>query len=269
MSDSLALGVITYKPGANLAGRLETALRSGYSVYLFDNTPEEPAVREFAAKNPDRVVYATCGRNAGLGFGLASVCARAYYDGHSALLFFDQDTVFTPETLGFIKDFHGRRPELEKHYSAVVFNSKDSGAGRGAEAPLIDVRLAVNSGSLYYLRNLRSLGWHNINYFVDCVDYEFCMASYAKGFKVAEYTATPGFDHSTEQADSTHNFFGRQKPMRAYPLSRIRDSVTATAKLLVTALATGNLTYFREIGVATSKYLVIQAYVRVALLLGF
>lgn len=266
MSDSLALGVITYKPGANLPDRLEAALRAGYAVYLFDNTPEEPAVRGFAAKNPGRVVYATCGRNAGLGFGLASVCARAYYDGHGALLFFDQDTVFTPETLGFIKDFHGRRPELEKDYSAVVFNSKEPGA---ADEPLREVRLAVNSGSLYYLRNLKRMGWHNINYFVDCVDYEFCMSSYAKGLKVAEYTATPGFDHSSEQADSVHNFFGRPKAMRAYPLSRIWDSVTATAKLLVTALATGNLVYFREIGVATSKYLAIQAYVRVALLFGF
>jgi rhamnosyltransferase len=81
---------------------------------------------------------------------------------------------------------------------------------------------------------------------------------------VGEYTKTPGFDHTTEQADELYNFFGKVRPMRAYPLCRVWDSVQATARLLAAALVAWNFKFFRIIGTATAKYLVIQLYVRAA-----
>ena len=264
MNKNIAVGVITYKPGQNLVARLTAALAAGYRIYLFDNSPEDPAISKFAAENPDGVKYLTGGTNAGLGYALAALCSCAYDEGVRALLFFDQDTVFTPLTLDFVDAFNAQHPGLDKAYSSVVFNAKGTPMAERDGLALNDVPLAVNSGSLYFLENLKRLGWHNKTYFVDCVDYEFCLNTYSHGLKVGEYTRTPGFDHSSEQADSLYNFFGTLRPMRAYAPGRIWDSVRATLRLLGTALMTGNLAFFRIIGMATAKYLVIQFYVRAA-----
>lgn len=264
MTKNIAVGVITYKPGKNLVARLAAASGAGYQLYLFDNSPEEDAVRKFAAANPAGVKYFTCGKNAGLGYALAAVCAGAYYDGRRALLFFDQDTVFTPETLEFVGAFHAAHPGLEKEYSAVVFNAKGTPMAEKNGLALNDVPLAVNSGSLYFLENLKRLNWHNTSYFVDCVDYEFCLNTYNHGLKVGEYTRTPGFDHNAEQDDAIYNFFGTKRPMRAYSMRRVWDSVSATLRLLAASLLSGNLRFFWIVGVAEVKYLVFQFYVRAA-----
>ena len=269
MNSRLVLGIITYKPGQNLIARLGAALLQGYRLYIFDNSPEDDGVRKLAGENPAGIVYMTCGKNAGLGFALASICARAYYDGCHALLFFYQDTVFTHDTLDFIRGFYEQHAELQKEYSAVVFNSKNIPMVEEGGLALNTVLLAVNSGSLYFLENLKRLNWHNINYFVDCVDYEFCLSTYNNGFKIGEYTKTPGFDHSAEQDDRMYKFFGAVRPMRAYPLSRVWDSIFATLKLLVKSVATGNYIFFYEIGKATSKYLIVQVYVRIVSALKF
>jgi rhamnosyltransferase len=269
MNSRLALGIITYKPGQNLIARLGATLQAGYSIYLFDNSPEDDSARKLAGENATKIVYMTCGKNAGLGFALASICARAYYDGCQVLLFFDQDTVFTSDTLDFIRGFYEQHTELQKEYSAVVFNSKNTPMAERGGLALNTVLLTVNSGSLYFLENLRRLNWHNINYFVDCVDYEFCLSSYNNGFKIGEYTKTPGFDHSAEQADSIYKFFGTERPMRAYPLSRVCDSIFATLKLLIKSALTGNYIFFYEIGKVTSKYLIVQAYVRIVSAIKF
>lgn len=267
MNNKIAVGVITYNPSQNLLLRLQETLDDGYNIYIFDNSPENEIVRDFVkrnAKNSPQIFYLTCGKNAGLGFGLASVCAQAYYDSFPALLFFDQDTVFNSGTLRFICDFYNENNGLDKTYSAVVFNSKNAGNPESLMGAVKDVRLAVSSGSLYFLENLRKMNWHNTNYFVDYVDYEFCLSSNNFGFKIGEYTTTPGFDHSSEQGDQRYKFFGVEYPMRAYSFSRIWDSISAALKLLVKSIGTGNYIFFYEIGKATSQYLVVQVYIRVA-----
>lgn len=262
----LCVGFILFNPSESLLSRVELSVRNGFHVYVFDNSPEKDGARKLAEQDPANITYATCGRNVGLGAGLAYLCAQAYYQGFRALLFFDQDTGFSAETLTYIRDFRARNAHFERNYSAIVFQG---GSGGPADRSCRDVSLAINSGSLYFLENLMKIGWHNPEYFVDCVDYEFCMSSAHHGFKISECRGVPGFDHVSEQADELHNFFGRPKPMRAYPLPRIMGSVTATSRLLLRALLSFDLRYFRVIGLATAKYLFIQAYVRVALLFGF
>jgi hypothetical protein len=272
MNNRVAVGMIIYNPSQSLLLRLQETLNAGYNIYIFDNSPENAIVRDFvknATKTSPQISYLTCGKNAGLGFGLASVCAQAYYDSFSALLFFDQDTTFNSDTLRFICTFYNENSGLEKAYSAIVFNSKNAGKPEPGGKAVKDVRLAINSGSLYFLKNLRKMNWHDINYFVDCVDYEFCLSSNNFGFRIGEYARTPGFDHNSEQGDQIYKFLGTEYSMRAYSLSRIWDSISATLKLLVKSIATGNYVFFYEIGKATSKYLIVQAYVRIVSALKF
>ena len=192
---------------------------------------------------------------------MSSICAQAYYSGSSTLLFFDQDTIFNCETLEFIESYYLKNILLEGAYSAVVFNSK------GYKRTLVlkcfrDVDMAINSGSLFFLKNLKTIGWHNSSYFVDCVDYEFCLNSKKNNFKVAEYICTPGYDHSSEQADSTYQIYRKQYSLRKYPLFRIVDTIKASIKVIISAAFAGKLKFAMRVCTLLFYYVVIQIVAR-------
>jgi len=267
MNQNMAVGIITYNPGESVLQRVRETASGGYKVYIFDNSPENALIRDYTHSTDagaSQVTYLTCGKNVGLGYGLAAVCAHAYYDSFPTLLFFDQDTVYSSMTLDYISGFYTENIGLTDKYSSIVFNSKSLDAP-AAEGPAVkDVRLAINSGSLYFLANLKKMNWHSTKYFVDCVDYEFCLSSSNHHLKIGEHSATPGFDHCSEQGDTRYKVFGVVLPMRAYSCPRIWDSYSASTKLIFKAIGTGNFTYAVEFSKSIHKYLFVQFYVRIA-----
>jgi rhamnosyltransferase len=270
MIKNIAIGLVVYNPNVNLVGRLLDLITSGFSVYVFDNSPDCALVRQFSLNcTVGKINYYTCGKNVGLGFGISTVCAQAYYDSHQSLLFFDQDTVFTDETVGFISEFYEEHAGLVSDYSAIVFKARDELTkdyvqnGENNKFIFRDVLMAINSGSLFYLENLKKLGWHNENFFVDGVDYEFCLNSNNNNYKIGECSLTPGFNHELEQDDSVYHIFGKTYKMRRYALSRVLDSITSNLKLVVLSIKSRNFPFAIEICRLFSGFLFYQILARV------
>ena len=262
MSRNIAIGIVTYNPGGNLIPRLSLALESGFVPFIFDNSPENKIIRNFCA-NGQNCRYSTCGKNVGLGVGISAVCAQAYYDSFPALIFFDQDTVFNRDTLDFIEDFFVNNAGIASAYSAIVFNSKDYSKCAGRDFAFKDVLLARSSGCLFFLESLKKLNWHNETYFVDCVDYEFCLKSHNHNFKIGECSTAPGFDHESEQPDVKYRVFGKERLLRRYSAKRIIDSMSAGAKLLIKSVVTGNIVFSAAIIRSLAIYLYGQFAVRI------
>lgn len=263
MLRKFAIGFVIYNISDGQIKRICEASHLGFPVYVYDNSPEKVISLEFA-RNRGGANYLTCGRNVGLGLGMATVCAQAYADGYSALLFFDQDTIFNIETLNFIQKFYLDHQDLSAKYSAVVFNAKKFATPKNIENDSIkNVLLVINSGSLFFLENLKKLNWHNHHYFVDCVDYEFCLNSMIHGYKIGEYSFTPGFDHSSEQNDTIYQVYGRTYSMRAYSITRIYDTCSASLKLMLKSIATRQLKFFLVIFRLLVIYIATQLFVRI------
>lgn len=260
MNRKIVIGFVVYGSGDEFLFRLQQVVAQGFDVYIFDNSPWKTEVRDFCVTSQN-IKYFTVGKNVGLGFGMSSVCAQAYYSGNSILLFFDQDTIFNLETLAFIESYYLKHLNLADAYSAVVFSSKDR-TGNDESNCFQDVDMAINSGSLFFLGNLNDLGWHNEKYFVDCVDYEFCFKSQRKGLKIGSYMCTPGFDHSTEQADKKYTIFGKQYALRAYPSLRISDTSKASTKLIATAVFSGQFKFAAKLMRLLFIYIGIQIIAR-------
>lgn len=260
MKRSIALGFVIYNPEESFSSRVRMAVAAGFDIYIFDNTPDRRILEELMGSS-GKIKYVTCGMNHGLGLGIQTVCAQAFYDKHAALVFFDQDSVFDVSTLDFIERFYLEHPELKITHSAVVFNA----IGRSEESGscLKDVPLAINSGSLFYLGNLKNLGWHNDSYFVDGVDYEFCLRSTLSSLKVAEYSCTPGFDHATEQPDQQYRFLGKIYAMRAYAFSRIQDVTVSSFRLIFSGLIGGQIKFAYRIARHWIVFMVMQTLVRI------
>jgi len=263
LTSNIAIGIVIYLPEENIIDKIRLAEESGFMLYIFDNSPKISLSRDFCQELKN-CKYITCGKNVGLGFGISSVCAQAYYDSYSALLFFDQDTNFNSDTLNFIEGFYASHTKLETNYSTIIFNSKNFQKKETEGNPEIkDVLMAISSGSLFFLKNLETLNWHNINYFVDCVDYEFCLNSNNHHFKIGEFSSTPGFDHQTGQADEKYSFFGRERFMRKYSKKRLFDYLNASFKLFFQSIKTMNFKFAKATFRSLLIYLYFQIIIRI------
>jgi rhamnosyltransferase len=231
-----AVGLVIYHPEESLIKRIDLIIKQGFQVYIFDNSPfEEKYTQTF--NNNSSIFYLTAGENVGLGYSLSTLCATAYAHGYEKLLFLDQDTGISRKTLEFIAAFPKTLPQaIEQQYAALVFNGKPA-----TDHQVTDARLAISSGSLFNLHALKKIGWHNPRYFVDCVDYEFCIRARLCGFKIGLVKNTPGFDHVTEQPDKAINIFGKQFLVRRYSTARIRDAISAYLKLIIGGLLKNSL----------------------------
>lgn len=262
-----AIATVLYKPSPTVLERMSWLKAVGYSVYVFDNSPDEVLCGSFRGQGGFR--YLTTGKNVGLGYALSAVFAQAYYEGHAAVLFFDQDTGFEDGTLSFIEECWRLTPDLADKFSAISFSasaprsdSESTGSRRVCET-----RFIINSGTLFFLDRVKRMGWVDTRYFVDLVDYDFCLRSAIAGYTVGIVYNTPGFDHVTEQADVEYRVFGRSMRLRAYGMRRVWTSIQGYAGLLMLALARWQLGYFFALTRSASIYCCGQIMARVARIL--
>ena len=241
---SLAFGFVLYNPEQSSYARIRLLNDLGYRIYIYDNSPDTCDVG-LGCLNLPHVDYITAGKNLGLGVALSTVCAQAYYDSFENVLFFDQDTIFNKKTVSFIQNFINK--DLRKFrdkYVAITFES--SGVDRISESEpceILDTDLTINSGSLFVLNNLKSIGWHNEKYFVENVDYEMCVKADAKGLKIGRCITTPGFDHVSEQPGKLSKVFGMELMLRKYPFSRVVDTIKSSMKLIFSSITSGQLRF--------------------------
>lgn len=233
---SYAIGIVLFYPKKNLLKRVEQMLELGFKVYIFDNSPFDSEY-DYSTWRHHNIFYQTAGKNIGIGFSLAAICATAYSHGHQRLLFLDQDTGISRQTLKFIENYvNNLSVDIQGQYVALVFN------GNEADNHYIqDVRLAIGSGSLFSLPLLKVVGWHNEKYFVDGVDYELCLRARQYGLKVGLIQNTPDFDHVSEQPDRSISIMGKPVLVRRYSTTRIKDALYAYLKLIIRCLFKNNL----------------------------
>lgn len=225
---SYAIGLVLYHPEESLVRRVEQMVALGFRVYVFDNSPFDASYSQ-AIQNHPNISYLTAGKNVGIGYSLSTLCATAYANGFQQLLFLDQDTGISGQTLEFIETFpHSLPSDIQQQYAALVFSGHTAN-----DHAVQDVQLAISSGSLFNLPALKQIGWHSEKYFVDCVDYEFCVRARRNRFKIGLIKNTPDFDHVTEQPDQTINLFGKKLLVRRYSATRIKDALGAYLKLIV------------------------------------
>lgn len=265
MSRKIAIGIVIYNPEEELKTKINIAIEQGLMVYIFDNTPDKSMIRDHCKQNTfQKIKYTTVGKNVGLGYGISAITASAYYDGHEALLFFDQDTRYTKETLSFINNYYIENSKITKEYTAIVFKSRNGEADANVKnLKLQDVYFAISSGSLFFLENLKKIDWHNVRYFVDCVDYEFSFRSRNKGFRLGELTQTPGFDHVSGQPDREYQFFGRTFLIRKYSRKRIQDTLFASLRLVFSTIWERNFKYTYLVSKSLVIYVFFQAIARI------
>ena len=264
INENLAVGIVLYKEDKNFKDRLNSLINNNYIVYIYDNSPASGYSKSYLKKTKN-VKYLTCGQNVGLAIAMSTICAQAYYDNDSfdKLFFLDQDTVFSPETIEFVRNISINF----KDYLAISFSNDKTDLEKIQsfnENNIKDVMLVRNSGTLFNLHNLSKVNWFDKNFFTDGVDYEFCLKAKLNGLKIGLYKGIPGFDHESEQGFENYSFYGKNIFYRKYSFSRIRDVISSSIKLIVSAIKNVELKYFLLVLRHTMVFLLLQMLIRLS-----
>jgi rhamnosyltransferase len=179
----VAAVVTAYHPDGRLATVIESALLSCAWVVVADNTPGDAPSLADKLDDP-RVRVLRSGRNRGLAgalnLGLANVAEDA-----TAVLFLDQDSVLPPELVG------GLLAHLDEPGIGVVGPTPVDAVTGGRYERLADRHKAVDdrpsiitSGMLVRRDVLKRVEGFREEFFVDCVDTDFCLRVRRSGTRV-------------------------------------------------------------------------------------
>lgn len=183
--------VVTYHPDTMFAERFERLRGQVDSILVVDNNSGSEAVsmlRELAVRLDMELVLNS--ENLGVATALNIGMTRAIASGYGWALLFDQDTVPGDEMFDGLSRVYEEFPRKDKlaiigsNYLEPVSGklrfSKAPGNGRSWQSRTV----VITSGSLVSLRIYETLGPLRDEYFIDCVDHEYCLRARSKGFEV-------------------------------------------------------------------------------------
>lgn len=179
----IAAVVTAYHPDGRLADVIESALLSCASVVVADNTPGDAPSLADKLDDP-RVRVLRSGRNLGLA-GALNLGVRNVAEDAAAVLFLDQDSVLPPELVD------GLLAHLDEPGIGVVGPTPVDAAtgGRyerlaGRHAVVDDRPSIITSGMLVRRDVLDHVQGFREEFFVDCVDTDFCLRVRRSGSRV-------------------------------------------------------------------------------------
>ena len=189
--NSILAVVVTYHPDGSFAERFEPVARQVGAVLIVDNNSGPAAVsmlREAAARLGMDLILNS--ENVGLAAALNIGVARAIAGGYEWALLFDQDTAPGANVFEGLREVYDGFPRKDK-LAVIGANYSEPHTRKLRFSQVIpngcswrERRVVITSGSLLSLTAYRTLGPFRNEYFIDCVDLEYCLRARSKGFEV-------------------------------------------------------------------------------------
>ena len=190
--ERIAVGIVTYFPSQATKDRISCLDSYGYTFYLYDNTPGG----NFWPKFKNGIVLRN-GKNDGLGEGLKSLTQFAHDEGWSYLLYFDEDIIFTKETITWANQWLCYWKD--ERVGLYWFNYNPKPNKEYQEVAPYNLRVAVSACSLINLTAAKNIGWHTTRWFIEGLDYDFCLRLAQKNWKIMGVNHCPGVDAKSNQ----------------------------------------------------------------------
>jgi rhamnosyltransferase len=223
--------MVIYNPDSTLEENIRTLLNEIASLIVVDNC-SEPSVRSRIA-----ALAATCnfeviwnreniGLAAGLNTGIRSALANEQYQWIAT---FDQDSRVSPGFGTAMLAAQAACPFRDKVAMIAPHHLLSSEVGE--ETPhnglqFREITVALQSGSLFSRWALKDVGLFDEAFFIDYVDFEFCLRLRKQGFRLIEAIEAPIY-HCVG-TPTRHNFLGiactvfNHSPLRRYYAARNR-----------------------------------------------
>lgn len=218
-----------FEPGKYIHELVKTISSSQYQYLVWSNSQLSPElVAELS--NLKNVIFKNNSENLGLSFFLKYSCEYAYLNNFDVVLNLDQDTWVDDGIVSRLVQYI-KNNELPDNIIQLSL--------LGNTEELFQEHIAINSGAVFFLNNLNKLGFHSQKYFVDGVDYKFCLDVSQSDYIICSIKFN-GINHSVNQGHKKKYFFS-YKPVS---FDRFCSIVSAYRRLLVEAFLIKNSSLF-------------------------
>jgi rhamnosyltransferase len=224
--------MVVHNPDSTLEENIRALLREVPSLIVVDNC-SEPSLRPRIA-----ALSATCNfeviwekKNIGLAAGLNGGIRMALRDErYTWIATFDQDSRVSPGFSQTMIAAYALCPFRDK--VALIAPRYVLSPERAAGDPPIDgpqfqeIPVTLQSGSLFSRSALKDVGLFDESFFIDYVDFEFCLRLRKRGFRIIEATRAP-LNHCVG-TPTVHTFLNKtclvfnHSPVRRYYAARNR-----------------------------------------------
>lgn len=234
--------IVTYYPDADLGDRIErVAKQVGQTVVVDNGSPASciARIREVARKCDIHLILNPA--NEGIARALNAGADWAISRGYRWILTLDQDTSVGPDMIDSLAEVFRCYP-LPARLAVIGSNYRHKVNGRvwcddviGSNGfPGKEMKTVLTSGSLISVDAFKEIGGFREEFFIDCVDHEYCLRARARGRHVV-MTSKPlmehGIGHLTEhrllwkKVGTLNHSPGRQYFMTRNTLILARDYV--------------------------------------------
>ena len=178
--------VILYHPTKSAIDNIGTYIDSVKTLFIVDNSIREHTHLE-RLENYSHVKILHSGSNVGIAQGLNIALDKAYSEGLSWLMTFDQDTSFKEGDMDrFIKNFK----TIDNKNVAIISPLHNAKLIQyNQENTYVDKEYVMTSANLVNVPIAKQLGGYDENLFIDDVDHEFCFRLKEKGYRVLQDTS--------------------------------------------------------------------------------
>jgi rhamnosyltransferase len=215
--DVLAV-VVSYNGLATTRETVLTLREQVGRVHIVDNGSDGPSLAILTElEDVPGVSVARQGDNRGIGQALNLGVARARELGCEWLLTMDQDSTIHP---GMIDAF---RAAVREHPEAVSLSPRVAGSRGRREEGVRVVGSAMTSGNLVRVSVYEQVGGYDEAFFIDGVDFEFCLRLRRAGHSIHRVPAAVMTHRlGVDRADLTRlgGFYAEHPPLRRYYMFR-------------------------------------------------
>jgi GT2 family glycosyltransferase len=242
---SIASVTTAYNGAQALARNIDALLAQTHplrEIIVVDNASVDGADALLANRYP-QVTMLRMSQNLGTGGALAAGLAYAALEKrHDWVWMFDQDSLPAPDALNLMVEeaerLDGRANEVGILAALPIDrNMKNSCTPwfwrnrfvkpptEHLSLPIMFPDLVITSGSMVRRDVVEKIGFPRSDFFIDFVDYEYCLRARSHGYKIAVITAAKLY-HEVGRAHEIRFFFGRRhlwsehRPFREYYYSR-------------------------------------------------
>jgi rhamnosyltransferase len=223
--------IVTYHSDANIFDHVESIASQVSQTVIVDNGSSEACVERLkviAARFAVRLILNP--RNEGIARALNQGAEWACSVGFAWILTLDQDTAVAPHIVESLTEVFRCHPHPQR-LAVIGSTYTDKVTGRlkttpsNAQGPkYAEAVSTLTSGSLISLCVYHAIGGFRREFFIDCVDHEYCLRARSRGYQVvvtSKPVMTHGIGHLTEhrvlwKTIGTANYV----PARQYFLSR-------------------------------------------------
>jgi rhamnosyltransferase len=223
--------IVTYHPDSELFRRVEKVVPQVRQTVIVDNASSASCVDQLNKIADELGVHLILNSaNEGLARAINQGAQWAASQGYRWMLMLDQDTTVAPDMVETLAEVV--RSDSDAQRLAVVgSNFKDKVTGRlnttvvrPDDSGATETVTTITSGSLVSLSAFQAIGGLRDDFFIDCVDHEYCLRARAHGFRVM-ITSRSIMEHPIGNF-TYHRFLGRtvrttnHSPLRHYFMSR-------------------------------------------------